>query len=372
MINKILSKISHEVSLLYLFITNYVESKEFARLSVLSRKNTSCNSKSACPICLSEDVNVFARFPMNLPVGQNHSLLYFDYEKNECAMRGLDARKKKILDRTLGFFLSLTWEFCSNCRNGSLSAHFDSKHMLKYYEDFYVRDKKVDDSRRNTKWLHGSYISSLVSGKSSILEIGAADGITAEYLSEQNHKVYVYEPSRQFSGQLEKSSSITYLSDFSTCNGQFDAIYLHHVLEHIPDPIAYSRTLRPLLKDNGFILIQVPDLSLQLDILEKICRKSIYSLFNRPHFNSSIIKKVILPAGEAYNWFDVLANDHISAFTPDGIKYVLEKAGFTVISIIRSTSERISNIPSKYAWPVDEETGNTPNGLSVIGGKSII
>ncbi len=38
-----------------------------------------------------------------------------------------------------------------------------------------------------------------------------------------------------------------------------------------------------------------------------------------------------------YPWFDAFANDHISAFTPEGIKYILEESDLHIVDIIQST-----------------------------------
>jgi hypothetical protein len=40
-----------------------------------------------------------------------------------------------------------------------------------------------------------------------------------------------------------------------------------------------------------------------------------------------------------------------------------------VIEIIPSATEKIVYNPVKYAWPVDEITGNTPNGITVLARK---
>ena len=240
--------------------------------------------------------------------------------------------------------------------------------MIKYYTDFYKRDKKADHSRRNTKELHGKYLSTLLPHNSTILEIGAADGITAEYLARHEYKVYVYEPSKQFSKQLKQSSHLTYIDDHTSFSGTFDAIYLHHVLEHIPKPIQYIRTLRSLLKEKGVLLVQVPDLSLQLSLLDRMCRRKIYTLFNRPYFDFKMFN-CEMHNNEATKWFDALANDHINAFTREGIEYIMKESNYHVETIIQSTEDRITYNNINYAWPVDEETGNTPNGLTIIARK---
>jgi SAM-dependent methyltransferase len=51
-------------------------------------------------------------------------------------------------------------------------------------------------------------------------------------------------------------------------NTQFDGISMIHSLEHIPSPIDFLKSLRSLLKPNGFLLVEVPDLaSSPFDIL---------------------------------------------------------------------------------------------------------
>ena len=363
MIGKIVNRITDEASLLLSFIKNYKKVKNLAKLSVLADDNSRNYSTKICPICMSSEMEMFARFPINIPRGQNHSLLYFDYEKNDI---DLLKTKKEIMDKSMGFFVSITWNFCSNCKNGSLSTQFKSDHLIRYYSDFYKRGKNLTSLRRNTKELHGRYLSSLLTPRSNVLEIGAADGITAEYLARQGHKIYVYEPSKQFSELLKKSTLIVYVDDYKSFAGTMDAIYLHHVLEHIPDPINYGSGLQPLLKKNGILFIQVPDLSLQCGIIEKAVKRSICALFNKPYFYFKKFNCLKTLRGNASHWFDALANDHINAFTYEGLKYVVPEAGFYCETLIQSTEDRITYDTTKYAWPVDEETGSPPNGLTLI------
>lgn len=365
MIKKIINRITLEALLMLSLLKNYKEACELARLSILSDENNKKYFAGVCPICAQNTLKCFARFPVNIPQGQDHSLLYFEYEKIDIkALKG----KKEILDKTLGFFVSVTWSFCDNCHNGSLSPQITANHLMKYYVDFYKRGKKVDQLRRNTKELHGKYLSSLLLPHSTILEVGAADGITAEYLAQCGHEIFVFEPSEQFSKQLKQSMHITYTDNYSYLTGTLDAIYLHHVLEHIPEPIKYLTTLQPLLKDNGVIFIQVPDLSLQVGLLNKICRRSIYTLFNKPYINFKILNDEHLKR-KAANWFDALANDHVNAFTSEGLEYVLSEGGYHVVSMIQSTEDRITYNNVNYAWPVDEETGSPPNGLTLVARK---
>src|SRR4030042_590426 len=141
MIGKIVNKITDEASFLLSFIKNYKEVKNLAKLSVLADENSRNYSTEICPICMSSEMEMLARFPINIPRGQNHSLLYFDYEKNDI---DLLKNKKEMLDKTLGFFLSVIWNYCNTCKNGSLSTQFTGEHLLGYYKDYYIRGKKSD------------------------------------------------------------------------------------------------------------------------------------------------------------------------------------------------------------------------------------
>lgn len=368
MLRRVLKKIKKELLLLNNLTKNYKITKYYAHLSVLSKSLIDSQyTINFCPICKSDDIHVFARFPLNVPNDQNHSLLYFDYSKIDIELlKG----NKEMLDKTLGFFLSVVWKFCRNCKNGSLATQFSEEHLLRYYKEYYTRVKKTDILRCNTKELHGRYLSTLLHKNSSVLEIGAAEGIAAEYLALKGYNVYVYEPSRYFSRQLERSSLIKYTDDLTALAGSLDAIYLHHVLEHIPDPVNYIKSLRQVLKNEGLLFIQVPDLSLQINMLSKIIKKSIYSIFNRPYFDFEVIQNKTSKKNNSDDWFDSLANDHITAFTPEGIEYVIKEGGYKLTGLIQSDKNRITFDNEKYAWPIDEETGSPPNGLTLTARKT--
>ena len=366
MTKRIINRVLSELSLLLCVIKTYRKSKLLSNRSLLSANNPKFKAETNCQICKSDQVNLLASIPVNLPSGQGHSLLYFDYDDKELA---LISEEQEILDRTMGFFMSIRWQFCDNCKNGSQITEFTSEHMLEYYRRFYLRGKVTNQLRRNTKELHGHYISSMLPPQSNIYEIGSADGITAEYLAGKGHTVYVFEPSGQFDGGLKQSRLVNFVNDTSVLTGKLDAIYLHHVLEHIPDPVEYLKTLMPLLKKGGLLLIQVPDLSLQVNLVEKIFRKSIYTLFNKPYINSGLVKSEVSPKEGLSDWWDALVNDHINAFTVEGMKNILKASGFQTRDMIQSTYNRITYDTDKYAWPVDEETGSPPNGMSVVAIK---
>jgi len=71
--------------------------------------------------------------------------------------------------------------------------------------------------------------------------------------------------------------------------GQYDLLSLIHVLEHLPDPLAYLQALPRLLKPGGSLLIQVPDYSqtaFDLTIFDHLW-----------HFNQQTLLALLMHAG---------------------------------------------------------------------------
>ena len=346
----------------YLVASKHV--KHLAGLSMLSEENLPRYSLSACPICYSRDYYPLVRMPFGHPDGQTHSLLYFDYASAD--MEPVLASKHK-LDRYLGFVVSVPWSFCNNCKNGSLALDLTQEHLETYYSRYYERARSIHKYRRATKELHARFLCRFLKPGSRVLEMGAADGFAAEYVASQGHEVTVFEPSRNYHSRLETIFGITNISDPSTLPPEsFDAVYLHHVFEHIASPTEYAKTLNQLLKPSGLLLIQVPDLSLQMLPYRKTLKRSAYILVNSPTVHTANIEYDFWSSRNSYPWIEALNNDHVSAFTPQGLAYVMEHSGFELEQLIQSTADRVTWDTANFAWPTDMDTGDQPNSLTGI------
>jgi len=93
----------------------------------------------------------------------------------------------------------------------------------------------------------------------------------------------------------------SYVEEFSS-DEKFNSVSMFHVLEHLPDPLKALKKVATLLDNNGNLLIVVP---------------------NSKSLGVSIFK-------EHYNWN---VPNHISFFSSDTIKLLLNKAGFKVVEI---------------------------------------
>ena len=135
-----------------------------------------------------------------------------------------------------------------------------------------------------------------------ILDVGCATGNFLCYAKERGWQVYGYDVSefavRCTRERTNANVATGLLGPGVFPDGFFDVITLHHVLEHIENPRVFlSDTVWPLLKRDGIVLIEVPNLaSLEARTLR----------------------------GE---WEDLRTEQHRWHFTPKSLKLLLKDVG---------------------------------------------
>lgn len=350
----------------YIYLTNYRKLKKLSCASLLFRETHSHKPMRDCLLCGSKDsLTRLIEFPIGWPMPQNDHLLYFDYSGqyfNEALYN------ENLLSRGGGFFMSIPWNFCHICRNASLGIKFSREHLGEYYQKYYKRLAPSNEKRKNTKIRHAQCINCIIPKKSSILEIGSAEGYASGFLSQQGHEVYAAELS-EFRNELSAKGVIPVDSIESFANDYFDCIYMHHVLEHIPDLTNFLSCLNRKLKPGGILFIQVPDLSLQIKLYLQSLKACHFSLINCVWYDYKLIKSICSVIKETFYWMDALGNNHIWAFTSFGLEYLLRNANFKVKAIRLTTKDRLFFDRNILAWPVDRENGQTPNGLTIVAEK---
>jgi SAM-dependent methyltransferase len=97
-------------------------------------------------------------------------------------------------------------------------------------------------------------------------------------------------------------SGLSIFAELDEVQGNFDAITLFEVLEHLDDPLATLETLRSRLNLGGMIIVEVPDAT------------GVTTINSR----------------ESY--YKIHPLDHINAFTPETLAGILRQAGFEPIT----------------------------------------
>lgn len=123
----------------------------------------------------------------------------------------------------------------------------------------------IDLSDRNTSW---SQILNLVGANKRVLDIGCATGHLTKYFTANNCSVVGVEIDEEFAleakqyceemvvGDIQQDSTIDKI------NGKFDAIVFGDTLEHLSCPENALNKTRYLLKEDGYLVISLPNIAL--------------------------------------------------------------------------------------------------------------
>src|SRR3989344_6672687 len=191
--------------------------------------------------------------------------------------------------------------FCKLCQNGF--THPVPNNLTKYYHSNYWispgilgKFKKITFNlfhQRRRHWLK-RYLK-----KGRILEIGAGEGDFIDLIGNRYEAIGIEFPSAKIKNKnILKTDYLNWQP-----NNKFDAIIFWESLEHVKQPQNYLEKTNSLLKKRGLIFIELP----RFDCLE-----------------AKIFKN---------HWFHLDPPRHLAHITNVGLKKMLTRTNFTIISI---------------------------------------
>ncbi len=157
----------------------------------------------------------------------------------------------------------------------------------------------------------GSYLPQVrkflsIKDKGTILDIGCGRGFFLNRMKQSGWSAFGVELNEQMAAQAKEKLGLDIFSgtlrETRFPDGSFDAVNLRHVLEHLLSPYQALTHIHRLLKQDGIIVITVP---------------------NFEGFQRKIFGRYYLAVAGIF---------HISQFTPRSLKSLLERAGYRVIS----------------------------------------
>ncbi len=164
-----------------------------------------------------------------------------------------------------------------------------------------------------------------------VLEIGCAEGLTLDYLhTEFGCEVVGLDYCESALAKARSKGFEVYVCDLNSQqipfnDGEFDYIIIGDVLEHLYDPWSVLNGVVKTMKDDGSILISIP---------------------NVKHY--SLLKDLILRDRWEYSETGLLDVTHIRFFTFDSIMKLLARSGLTLTTVkqnlVRSQLMRLLNI----------------------------
>jgi SAM-dependent methyltransferase len=193
--------------------------------------------------------------------------------------------------------------------------------------DLYNR--KADSYFSNVRW---DLIELVPKGDHNILEIGCGNGTTLKVLKEigKAKKIYGIEINEKLSIQLSQNLDEFIIGDIESMDAPFEEKYFDYilfgdVLEHLIFPENILREYNRLLKDDGFMIVSVPNIR---------------------HFR--ILINLILYDKFEYVDAGILDKSHLRFFTKREIKRMFEKENLEITYIEPNPCQLIKDIDDKF------------------------
>lgn len=223
---------------------------------------------------------------------------------------------------------------CKNCGLVYVNPRPTQETLIELYNDYHQRDGKDEYTWARLMQKNFSNVSALLSrrfpGKGKILDIGCGYGHFIKIMENYGWTASGIEPSSR-TIRYAKSKGLnvfeTTIEDAVFPESSFEAVTAFYVLEHLFEPLSVLKKIHAMLKPRGVVVLRIPHTTPIVKLL---------GLFN--------IKN---------NLYDLPF--HMYDFSPNTIRLLLGKAGFSSIRIIpgsptipRKFSERIISLTSGY------------------------
>ncbi|MFA5129319.1 MAG: class I SAM-dependent methyltransferase [Patescibacteria group bacterium] len=213
------------------------------------------------------------------------------------------------------------------CEDCGLLQSLQTDNITQYYQ--HLEDPSYEESRKErsmqAKKILKNVQKMLPSG--NILDVGAGSGILVEQALHMGYQATGIEPSIWLKTKaVERNLPVIQgVLPNEQIRGPYDAVTLIDVIEHVEDPLALLREIRSLLKPNGLLVLNTPD---------------VHSFFAR---------------ALGWKWWHFRIA-HISYFNKKNLHALVSKTGFEIIQIRRPSwffgldylVERIQNYLPKF------------------------
>lgn len=168
------------------------------------------------------------------------------------------------------------------------------------------------DERRHDARVRLRYLERHVpNGRGLLFDVGAAGGAFLVEARRRGWRVAGVEPMPGAAAHARNELGIDVATgvaeDLAISPASLDAVTMWHVLEHIPEPLTLLERLREWLRPDGVVAIEVPN-------------------------GGSPAARRLGP-----EWPSAEPDVHVSQFTPDALRRLLERAGFVTADVSTTT-----------------------------------
>lgn len=183
--------------------------------------------------------------------------------------------------------------------DGVENAEMFNSRFLKYVYTHWFIKKEIEKIRKVK-----------VAESVKLLDVGCGTGWTSKVYEDNGFEVTGLEPSKIRAQLARERYGLNIVNDYienSNLGKVFDVVIMRHIIEHFSDPSGVLQQVRGVLKDDGLVLLVVPN----INCLGRYLFETDWAW--------------ILP------W-------HCNFFTPRSLRRILEQEGFLVVSCYQTPS----------------------------------
>ncbi|AGA66624.1 methyltransferase [Brachyspira pilosicoli P43/6/78] len=155
---------------------------------------------------------------------------------------------------------------CDECSLYFIDSPTDEEINSLYKNEYHnnIKNKLFETAKSKMRYARSlsqfNYIKQTIDLKNKdICEIGAFDGLLLGLFKKNNNNVFGYELNDDARVYAKKKYDIDLKENFLESKSKYDIIILSHVIEHFREPKEILIKIKSMLKENGFIYIEVPN-----------------------------------------------------------------------------------------------------------------
>ena len=320
------------------------------------------------------------------------------FEHNDCLC---GANDDELIAKEDRYGLECNFVICKNCGLVRMNPYYTEDFLKifysKFYSPIYRGSSKCSEEKFNERILYGNSIIENIEkiigdiSNKRIFEIGCGSGGILQAFKLKGNDVYGVDYGKEYLEFAKMKGLNVVEGDFNKLEkfGQCDILILNHLLEHITKPINFLKNIRKLLKEDGYLYVEVP----VLETIPNNYNYDIFTYFQSAHifnFSNDIFKNIILASGygtiNEINENSLICRKSIYNSQPyiknnygyiNSVNYInLVENSYNILNIIRNTSQPINKKLEKLidtlAWwiPVRKWRDNFRNKFfdKFIGG----
>jgi 2-polyprenyl-3-methyl-5-hydroxy-6-metoxy-1,4-benzoquinol methylase len=203
---------------------------------------------------------------------------------------------------------------CRGCGVQFMNPQYSDRHLADYYSRYTRVEPEWDEPLAYCHNLYLKILETYVPSKGALLDVGSGRGHLLAAALQRGWNAEGYEIdgplARELSARLGTEVKCGDFPELGWRAGQFDAVVMLHVLEHVKNPARYLRAIRTMLAENGILFLALPN---------------IHSLSSRAKF---FLEKLRLRTKNVGAYYDT--GHHLWYFTPETLTHLLSGFGFDV------------------------------------------